>query len=230
MFSYIIKKLKVTFNINGKPYIKRFESENSMYEFLQKIEASSNKEELFGIEQSILKDKRFYKESGKLYLKGCENPLPNKIANKLTKLFDRGLSIEGLVMFWVKCHQNEEFRAIEELYNFIVHNGITIDEEGNIIGWKKVTKVKDGYKPSRNKNLFTYKLNVEVRIPYDEVDNDKNNTCSFGLHVGSQEYATNFQGNCCILVKVNPKDVVSVPTDYNGQKLRCCAFTPIAEL
>ena len=98
------------------------------------------------------------------------------------------------------------------------------------LGWKKVTKVKDGYKPSRNKNLFTYKLNVEVRIPYDEVDNDKNNTCSFGLHVGSQEYATNFQGDCCILVKVNPKDVVSVPTDYNGQKLRCCAFTPIAEL
>jgi hypothetical protein len=33
-----------------------------------------------------------------------------------------------------------------------------------------------------------------------------------------------------VVVKINPKDVVSVPSDYNCQKLRCCAYTVVSEV
>src|SRR5690606_24725742 len=55
-----------------------------------------------------------------------------------------------------------------------------------------------------------------------------NNTCSFGLHVACFDYAKGF-GPRLIEVKVNPADVVCVPTDYNGTKMRVCKFEVIQE-
>ena len=33
-----------------------------------------------------------------------------------------------------------------------------------------------------------------------------------------------------VVVKVNPEHVVSVPVDYNNQKLRVCEYTILSEL
>jgi hypothetical protein len=43
--------------------------------------------------------------------------------------------------------------------------------------------------------------------------------------VGSWDYSSTFSGDTLLLVKVNPKDVVSIPADHSGQKLRSCAYT-----
>jgi hypothetical protein len=65
-------------------------------------------------------------------------------------------------------------------------------------------------------------------MPREEVDEDPNRTCSTGLHVACFDYAKDF-GERLIEVKVNPRDVVAVPVDYNGTKLRCCQFEVIRE-
>jgi hypothetical protein len=50
------------------------------------------------------------------------------------------------------------------------------------------------------------------------------------VHAGSFEYATkHFGGGKTILIKINPKNIVSVPTDYNGGKMRVCEFYVVSE-
>ena len=54
--------------------------------------------------------------------------------------------------------------------------------------------------------------------------------CAKGLHVGSWEYANDFKGNGHLMVvKVNPRDAVSVPRDCSWQKLRACRYVVVAE-
>jgi len=64
------------------------------------------------------------------------------------------------------------------------------------------------------------------------VDDDRNNTCSHGLHFAAKDYATMFGGGRghMMAVKVNPADVVSIPADYNNQKGRAWKLTVIAEI
>jgi hypothetical protein len=67
----------------------------------------------------------------------------------------------------------------------------------------------------------------------DDVDPDRNRTCSAGLHCCSQEYLPEFgcgAGNKIVEVRVDPKDVVAVPTDYNNTKMRVCKYEVLREI
>lgn len=57
----------------------------------------------------------------------------------------------------------------------------------------------------------------------EQVNPDPTQTCSYGLHVGAWNYVSNKK--CIAKVIVNPEDVVSVPNDYNGMKLRTKGYT-----
>lgn len=61
------------------------------------------------------------------------------------------------------------------------------------------------------------------------VDDNPNNTCSSGLHVASFKYAEDFGSGRLVLCEVDPRDVVSVPVDYNSQKMRTCKYKVIGE-
>ena len=64
----------------------------------------------------------------------------------------------------------------------------------------------------------------------NQVDDDQNQTCSTGLHFCSQEYLNHFGGARTVIVKINPRDVVSIPNDYNNSKGRACRYEVIGEL
>ena len=63
-----------------------------------------------------------------------------------------------------------------------------------------------------------------VEMPRTQVNGDRHNGCSTGLHVGTWDYASTF-GPKTLIVSVNPRDVVSVPKDCGYQKLRTCRYT-----
>ena len=48
--------------------------------------------------------------------------------------------------------------------------------------------------------------------------------CAVGMHVGTYEYAESWSQGYLLTVKVNPRDVISVPVDCDCSKIRCCAF------
>jgi hypothetical protein len=63
----------------------------------------------------------------------------------------------------------------------------------------------------------------------NSVNDNKDDTCSYGLHAGSYEYASNFSQGKLVEVEIDPSDVVSIPSDCSGQKLRTCKYVVVAE-
>ena len=70
-------------------------------------------------------------------------------------------------------------------------------------------------------------------MPRNFVNDNKEETCSTGLHFCSREYAEGFFGNSgdrMMVIKINPRDVVSIPVDYNNTKGRCSRYEVVGEL
>lgn len=118
--------------------------------------------------------------------------------------------------------------VVDELYEFLKHNDIQLNEDGSFTGYKAV---KSDYK-----DKYTGKLDnspgTVVKMPRNLVNSNKHETCSSGLHVGSLEYAKGFASgdDKIVTVKVRPCNVVSVPVDYDGQKLRACEYEVVGEV
>lgn len=150
--------------------------------------------------------------------------LPQTLANHLIDLAKAGHDYQYLINFWkaVKANPSEESR--QSLYDFLVHNKVRITKDGKFIAWKGVNKnMTDKYT-----GKVQYAIGVPTVFKRKDVDSNRNVGCSYGLHAGSFEYAKSYAGDDVLMeVEIDPKDVVSVPTDCNFQKLRVCKLLPI---
>lgn len=133
-----------------------------------------------------------------------------------------GLPTEPLLKFFENLEANPSFRAREELYDFLAHRNMPITPDGCFLAYKSVKSDFTDHHTGRFNNRVGTVLEMERR----KVDDDRDNGCSYGFHAGSLEYATTFGGDDrkVLIVKVNPADVVSVPTDCECQKLRTCRY------
>jgi len=145
---------------------------------------------------------------------------------------------EKLVKFLDALMDNSSFKAIEGLYRFMKHNCIDINEDGSIQAWKGVMdnmysshggsiKSSPTIQVNENGQVYNGDFGKEIRVDRSEVDDDPDSTCSHGLHVGNKDYASSW-ASTLISVSVKPQDVVAVPKDYNGAKMRTCGYTPIS--
>lgn len=145
---------------------------------------------------------------------------------------------ERLVNFANNLYTNPNPKVIAELYKFLEHKGMSITDDGCFLAYKGVggdyysrtagdLKILKG----RVKNRRVYNgVGAEVVAQRADVCDDSSRGCEKGLHVGSWEYADDFKGDGHLMVvKVNPRDVVSVPDDCSYQKARTCRYVVIAE-
>jgi hypothetical protein len=65
-------------------------------------------------------------------------------------------------------------------------------------------------------------------MPRSEVAHNPRQACEAGLHVGTFNYVGGHTREHVLEVHVNPRDIVSVPTDGGGQKVRVCRYTVAA--
>lgn len=135
---------------------------------------------------------------------------------------------ESLVNFFEKLMENPSKQSVEQLWGFISHLDVEIDKDGYIIGWKKVQSKADGSLVDSHTHKVPNDLGNLVEMPRWMVDNDPNRTCSQGLHVGAWDYVSCFGGNTILKVRVHPRDVVSVPVDYDDMKMRVSAYESFA--
>lgn len=68
-----------------------------------------------------------------------------------------------------------------------------------------------------------------VSVPRNSVDEDRYQTCSYGLHVAAHSYIPHYGRavsgeDVVVLVAVCPSDWVSVPNDYKNAKARVCRY------
>ena len=155
-----------------------------------------------------------------------EEQLPIALSDKLLEFVDQSLDTRPLENFWHNLKKNPLEASKRDLFEFMRANKMPITPAGNFIAYKRV---KDDYYDFHTGTLHNAPGKI-LKMEREEVNSDRNQTCSHGLHVAAYEYADkHYHANQGIMleVEVNPKDVVAVPPDYKQQKMRVCRYKVI---
>ena len=159
-----------------------------------------------------------------LYWKGKE--LHNTMTTRIIAMLQEGFPVEPMVAFMENLYTNPSKRAVDELYGFLEKNQLPITPDGHFLAYKKVrANYFDVHSGTMDNSVGKI-----VEMERNEVDDNKDRTCSAGLHFCGMSYLNHFGGERIMIVKINPRDVVSIPTDYNEAKGRACRYEVIGEL
>jgi len=165
-------------------------------------------------------------QGDKLFWKG--EPFAGVLATRMITMLEEGFSIEPMVLFMENLMQNPSKRSVDELYGFLEKNNLPLTPDGHFLAYKKVRKnFLDIHSGTMDNSPGTI-----VEMERNQVDDDKDRTCSTGLHFCGLSYLDYFGGSDSrtVIVKINPRDVVSIPSDYNGAKGRACRYEVIGEM
>ena len=155
-------------------------------------------------------------------------PMPNALSTLVLDFVEAKQPTEAIEAFWRNCCKNPSEQSRNSLYDFITANNMTLTDDGCFIGYRSIRSNWTDH----NTGSMDNSIGSTVKMNREDVDPDPLNTCSRGLHVAAWGYASSFcsYNNRMIEVKVNPKDVVTVPPDYNNEKMRVCEFKVLREV
>lgn len=172
--------------------------------------------------------------NGRIYLKGKE--VDNSVCAEIVRFHAAGEDFKPLVKFMLKIEKNPTDHSRENLFRWLEKNGFALAEDGDILAYKGVrsdgTSVTQGPAIVNGKKMNGHIPNVigsVIEMPREDVTWNPRQACAAGLHVGNFSYARSF-GSRLVRVKVNPVDVVSVPTDSGDAKMRVCKYRPVQDI
>lgn len=156
-----------------------------------------------------------------------------KLSNQITRAAAKGQSVTGMqnLLTRMAAIAGKRRHSNEDLLKFMERGDLPVADDGSILIYKVLRT--DSNSQNRFVDCHTRKVSQKVGsyVYMDEklVDMDRNNECSNGLHVARRAYVGNFDGDVCVLAKVNPEDVITVPS-YDANKMRVCGYHIIALL
>lgn len=169
-------------------------------------------------------------------------PVHSTLANRIKELSQSGFPVTPLLRFMENLMNSPSNKVVNRLFDFLSHDGLPITEDGCFLAYKSV---QNDYYSKTTGNLVLLQGKVvdgriyngvgeTVECVRNQVDDNEQNHCSNGLHAGAFEYAGpggyfNKKNERVVIVKINPADVVSVPTDHSSQKLRTCKYIVVGE-
>lgn len=224
---YIIQGSNVTVVIGSTPHVIN-KSHPTYQQVVDAIKAND-----WGKVENIIDPKKVVLEFGNgniaiegdtLYWKDEE--FHSSLATRMIQMLRDGFDIKPMVAFMENLMQNPSKRAVTELYGFLEKNRLPITPDGHFLAYKKIRyDYTDCHTGTMDNSVGTV-----VEMERNKVDDDQNRTCSTGLHFCSREYLNHFGGERIVIVKINPADVVSIPTDYNDSKGRACRYVIVDEI
>ena len=122
--------------------------------------------------------------------------------------------IERIKPFLQNVFENPFIDAVQEIYEYCKAMDFEITEDGCFLAYKYVNEDLTSCHDGKTKHAIGEYTEVE------KFDTNRHNHCSQGLHFCSKSYLSSGD-RTIIVVKINPKDVISIPTDYNFAKGRC---------
>ena len=189
---------------------------NAEFKLIESLKYNESIVEVIEITKSDFKLK-----NNKAYYKGIE--LSIDLFNVLKAAFEKqnDKNNKTIINFVNLLMQNPDKDVIRQIYPFLMHNDIKICNNGYLLTYKSIRKdFTDHYTGTYDNSVGKY-----VKMDRDKVDPNPNKTCSHGLHVGSLSYIDQiYSNNIIVSCIVNPMNVVSIPTDYNGAKMRVCEY------
>jgi hypothetical protein len=231
--------------INGQPH--QFDHTHHNYAALVECVHSGDADEFVsmlnaGDEIEDWSDGDFEFKDGFLYFE--DEQIASDPTNRIIQCIKQGFPHKPILNYLTNLYDNVSERAVQESYTWSSHKGLPITDDGMMVGYKGV-RTYDSETSVQGKNgeiqdgdlVDIYTGNSFRNNPGDkcsmkrrQVCDDHTQGCSSGLHVGTYDYACDWAGpsGTVVLVKFNPKDIVSVPSDCNCQKMRVSEYEVIS--
>lgn len=155
------------------------------------------------------------------------------LVDRILEFAREGFDFEPLAKFLERLMANPSKSAVDELYIFLENakTPMPITSDGKFLAYKKVrADYMDIYS-----GTVRYAVGDEPEMQRNQVDDNRANTCSAGLHFCSIGYLPSF-GYCnpaqtrIVIVEIDPADVVSIPLDHSNEKGRAAKMKVIGEL
>lgn len=153
-------------------------------------------------------------------------PLHNSLSTRMIAMLQEGFDVTPMANFMENLFSNPSKRAVDELYGFLEKNNLPITPDGSFLAYKRV---RHNYTDCHTGTMDN-SVGQVVEMERNEVDDNKDRTCSTGLHFCAHSYLGHFSGDRVVIVKINPADVVSIPSDYNDAKGRACRYEVVGEV
>lgn len=226
-FSKIQTKDAITVTIPGRSRPFTMASDHSLFEALLEALNAKNEQAVLGI-VAIVEQVTMYTngevkvEHGQIFYKG--ELLHNVVAERILQFVAEGVPCDYLIRFLENVMQNPLKSARDELFLFLENGQLPLMTDGRFQAYKWV----DANMKDCHTHTFNNAPGQIVKMKRSDCDTRRSKTCSDGLHVCTQNYSK--FGQRLMLVAVNPKDVVSVPHDYNNAKMRCCEYEVLEEI
>lgn len=162
-----------------------------------------------------------FDESSQSFSWRCK-ALPSDINQRICAMVRDQEDPTPLMRFYEKLQNNVSHRSVSQLYSFLLHQGIPITSDGDILAYKGV----NANYTDRHTGKFDNSPGQTHEMPRNQISDDPNYACHAGFHVGSEKYAKDF-GTRVVICSVNPADVVCVSYDESAQKMRVCRYTVV---
>jgi len=142
----------------------------------------------------------------------------------------------ALANFFEKLSTNPSGISRNQLYKWLQTHDFTLLDDGDILAYKGVqqpdqygvhksihsgTALVDG---TVHQGHIPNPIGSVIEMPRSQVNEDPSVACAQGLHVGTWSFASGFGRGPVLAIAVNPRDIVSVPSDANNQKVRTCRY------
>ena len=151
------------------------------------------------------------------------------IVERILESLRLGYGLDPLANFLGRVLLNPIVAAREELFQWLEAGNAPLTPEGKFLAFRNVR--------ADYKDIYSGKIDNSVGqapwMPREQVDPNRYNTCSRGLHFCSFGYLSKYtssDGGHTMIVEVDPADVVAIPTDYNHQKGRTWIYKVVGEV
>jgi hypothetical protein len=155
--------------------------------------------------------------------------LPTELQQEVLRINRSNGNLSPLETFVTNLAANPDKEVHAQLYGFISVCGLTLTEDGHFLAYKKVRDdFYDIYSGTMDNSP-----GKTLSMPRFAVEKNPDRTCSAGLHFAAWGYLRHYgasEGTRIVIVKINPADVISIPSDYNNMKGRACKYTVLKEI
>ena len=233
-----------TVTLNGQPHL--FDPSHPHYASLIKCVHAGDADEFVNLLNTGLvvedwSEGDFKFRDGLLYFE--DEQVAKDPTNRIVECLQQGFPHQFMMNYLTNLYDNVSERAVQESYKWSSHKGLPITEDGMLVGYKGVRtyagetiqgkngEIKEGdLVDIYTGNSFRNNVGDTASMKRRQVCDDHTQGCDSGLHVGTYDYACNWAGSTgvVVLVKFNPKDIVSVPSDCECQKMRVSSYEVIS--
>jgi hypothetical protein len=242
--AYTMSEESITCIWDGKPYSVR--NDNANFALLRQALFDADYEKVgqyLDIKKSVedFVDGEVEVKDEEVYYHG--NRVHGVVVDKLLEMLRSGLKDSAPFTNYIKrLMLNPSSNSVEELFTFLGYKQLPITPEGKVLGYKGVQN--DFYSSTGNADTIVLEgttnerhqifngVGETIEVQRRCVDDNRNNHCSHGLHIGSYDYAEGWAGSegKLLLVEFDPEDAVSVPNDCSYQKLRVSKYKVVADI